>query len=37
MFDGIDLSRVREIRIGEWNSGDYLSNNIWRCHGAMDE
>lgn len=37
MFDGIDLSRVREIRIGEWNSGDYLFNKLFLCVGALDE
>ena len=37
MFSSIDLSCLAEIRIGEWNSGDYLFDNIWLCHGAMDE
>ncbi len=37
MFSSIDLSCLKEIRIGEWNSGDYLFDNIWLCHGAMDE
>lgn len=37
MFDGIDLSRLTEIRIGEWNSGDYLFDRFWLCCGAADE
>ncbi len=37
MFSSIDLSCLTEIRIGEWNSGDYLFDKIWLCHGAMDE
>lgn len=36
MFDGIDLSRLAEIRIGEWNSGDYLFDRFWLCYGAAD-
>lgn len=37
MFSSIDLTCLAEIRIGEWNSGDYLFDKIWLCHGAMDE
>lgn len=37
MFSSIDLSSLNEIRIGEWNSGDYLIERIWLCNGAMDE
>jgi len=37
MFSSIDLSRLCEIRIGEWNSGDYLFDRLWLCSGALDE
>lgn len=37
MFDSIDLSRLREIRIGEWNSGNYLFDRLFLCSGALDE
>ncbi len=37
MFSGIDLSKVSEIRIGEWNSGDYLFRELFLCNGTMDE
>ena len=37
MFSSIDLSCLSEIRIGEWNSGDYLFDRVWLCYGAMDE
>ena len=37
MFSSIDLSSLSEIRIGEWNSGDYLFDRVWLCYGAMDE
>ena len=37
MFSSIDLSCLAEIRIGEWNSGAYLIENLFLCHGAMDE
>ena len=37
MFSSIDLTCLAEIRIGEWNSGDYLFDKIWLCHGAMEE
>lgn len=37
MFSSIDLTCLTEIRIGEWNSGDYLFDNLFLCHGAMDE
>ena len=37
MFSSIDLSCLEEIRIGEWNSGAYLIENLFLGHGAMDE
>lgn len=37
MFESIDLERVSEIRIGEWNSGDYLFDRLFLCFGSMDE
>ena len=37
LFTGIDLSSVREIRIGEWNSGDYLFDKLFLCSGVKDE
>lgn len=36
MFSSIDLSRLADIRIGEWNSGDYLLERFWLCYGAAD-
>lgn len=32
-----DGFRLTEIRIGEWNSGDYLFDRFWLCCGAADE
>lgn len=37
MYSSIDLSSLSEIRIGEWNSGDYLFERLWLCNGTMDE
>ena len=37
MFSSIDLSALQVIRIGEWNSGDYLFDRFFLCHGTMDE
>lgn len=37
MFSSIDLTRLSEIRIGEWNSGDYLFDRLFLCSGALDE
>lgn len=37
MYASIDLSSLSEIRIGEWNSGDYLFERLWLCNGTMDE
>ncbi|MBQ4157298.1 MAG: glycoside hydrolase family 5 protein [Clostridia bacterium] len=37
MFNGIDLGRLLEVRIGEWNSGDYLFDKLFLCNGTMDE
>lgn len=37
LFGSIDLSALQIIRIGEWNSGDYLLERLFLCHGAMDE
>ena len=37
MFSGIDLGRLLEVRIGEWNSGDYLFDKLFLCNGTMDE
>lgn len=37
MYSSIDLSALCEIRIGEWNSGDYLFDRLWLCSGPMDE
>lgn len=37
LFSSIDLTNLSEIRIGEWNSGDYLFDRVWLCYGAMDE
>ncbi len=37
MFKGVDLSRITEVRIGEWNSGEYLFDRLFLCMGAMDE
>lgn len=37
MFGSINLSKLSEIRIGEWNSGDYLIDCLWLCSGPADE
>ena len=37
MYSSINLSQLNEIRIGEWNSGDYLFDKLWLCSGPMDE
>lgn len=37
MMDGIDLTRVTEVRIGEWNSGSYEFGRIFCCVSAADE
>lgn len=37
MFGSIDLSSLQEIRVGEWNSGDYLLKDFWLCDGTLDE
>lgn len=37
LFTGVDLTQLSEIRIGEWNSGDYLFENLFLCFGAADE
>lgn len=37
MYSSVDLSRLVEIRIGEWNSGDYLFEQLWLCSGPMDK
>ncbi len=34
---GVDLTRLAQIGIGEWNSGDYLFDKIYFCVGALDE
>ena len=37
MFSAVDLARLAEIRIGEWNSGDYLLDRFFLCSGPADE
>ena len=37
MFSSIDLGKLTEICIGEWNSGEYLFDRLFLCCGAMDE
>ena len=37
MYSSIDLSQLSEIRIGEWNSGDYLFDKLWLCSSPVDE
>lgn len=37
MYAGIDLKCLSEIRIGEWNSGDYCIERLFLCYGAADE
>ena len=37
MFSSINLSKLSEVRIGEWNSGSYLFDKLWLCSGALDE
>lgn len=37
VYSSIDLSRLSEIRIGEWNSGDYLFDKLWLCNSPVDE
>lgn len=37
MFSEIDLKNLSEIRIGEWNKGDYLIDRLFLCNGSMDE
>ena len=37
MFSSIDLSCLTEIRIGEWNRGAYLFDNLFLCYDKNDD